>query len=223
MAGLPRGLAPHGRSSPGPVPPGESSLELVSKRGTKGFVADEGGGEGVEGCPDILPALIADREAAEASEPGQGSLDHPAMAAQALAAVDPAPGDARLDAACATGPAATGIVVSLVSVQLARRSARTASATPHGRDRVQRRHHPHAVVQIGWAENRPSGTPLRSVTRWRCCTIPPEAEAAPFPSGSGDAGDLALSEGREAAHQGDADVDLGGLAVGRSGGRALGP
>ena len=117
-------------------------------------MADEGGGEGVEGCPDILPALIADREAAEASEPGQGSLDHPAMAAQALAAVDPAPGDAGLDAACATGPAATGVVVSLVSVQLARTSARTASATPHRRDRVQRRHHPHAVVQIGWAEKQ---------------------------------------------------------------------
>ena len=117
-------------------------------------MADEGGGEGVEGCADILPAFVTDGEAAEASEPGQGSLDHPAMAAQALAAVDPAPSDAGLDAACATVPAATGVVVSLVGVQLAQAPARPASAPPHGRDRVQRRHQPHAVMKIGWAEKQ---------------------------------------------------------------------
>lgn len=117
-------------------------------------MADEGGGEGVEGCPDVLPALIADGKAAEASEPSQGSLDHPAMAAQTLAAVDPPPGDAGHDRACATVPAATGVVVSLVGVQLVRAPARTASATPHGRDRVQRRRQPPAVMKIGWAEKQ---------------------------------------------------------------------
>ncbi len=117
-------------------------------------MADEGGGEGVEGCPDVLPALIADCEAAEAGKPSQGSLDHPAMTAQALAAVDPAPGDAGLDPARATLPAATGVVVSLVGVRPVRAPARAAPTTPHGRDRVQRRHKPHAVVQVGRAEKQ---------------------------------------------------------------------
>ena len=50
----------------------------------------------------------------------------------------------------------------------------------------------------------------------RCCTTRAEAEFSLSPSGSGDAHDLGLSEGREAIHQGDAGVDLGGLAVGVS-------
>ena len=40
--------------------------------------------------------------------------------------------------------------------------------------------------------------------------------SCPFPLGSGDAHDLGRAEGREAVHEGDAGVDLGGLAVGVS-------
>lgn len=117
-------------------------------------MADEGGGEGVKGCPDVLPALIAHRQAAEAGEPGQGSLDDLAMAPQAVAAVDPVSSNAGLDAACATGPAATGVVVSLVGVQLARAPAGTAPTAPQGRNRIQGRREPHAGMQIGRAEKQ---------------------------------------------------------------------
>ena len=44
---------------------------------------------------------------------------------------------------------------------------------------------------------------------------------SPFPLGSGDADDLCGAEGIEAVDESDADVDLGGLAVGVSGGAAL--
>src|SRR5687768_12726524 len=46
----------------------------------------------------------------------------------------------------------------------------------------------------------------------RCCVTRTEAEFALFPLGSGGAHDLGPSEGREAVHQGNAGVDLGGLA-----------
>ncbi len=50
----------------------------------------------------------------------------------------------------------------------------------------------------------------------RCCVTRAEGELAPFPVGSGGAHDLGPAEGREAVHEGDAGVDLGGLAVGVS-------
>ena len=43
-----------------------------------------------------------------------------------------------------------------------------------------------------------------------------EAEVASFPFAAGDARGLGLAQGREAVHEGDAGVDLGGLAVGVS-------
>ena len=36
--------------------------------------ADQGGGEAVEGLKNVGAALLADREPAEAREPGQGAL-----------------------------------------------------------------------------------------------------------------------------------------------------
>ena len=42
--------------------------------------ADQGGGEAMEGLGDIGPTLVAEREAAHATEPGQRALHHPAFA-----------------------------------------------------------------------------------------------------------------------------------------------
>jgi hypothetical protein len=60
--------------------------------------ADQAGGEVVESLQDIGPPLVADDEAAVAGEPGQRALYHPAVAAQAVAAVHPAAGDPGDDA-----------------------------------------------------------------------------------------------------------------------------
>jgi hypothetical protein len=73
--------------------------------------ADQGGGEVVEGSEDVRPPLVTDREPAEAGEPGQRAFDHPAVPAQAFAALDPAPRDAGDDAALAAGAAAAGVIV----------------------------------------------------------------------------------------------------------------
>jgi hypothetical protein len=58
---------------------------------------DEGGAEGGEGEMDVLASLVANDEAAEAVEPGEGPFGDPAVAAELLAAVDAAPGDPRRD------------------------------------------------------------------------------------------------------------------------------
>src|SRR4051794_13536826 len=73
--------------------------------------ADRGAGEDEEGEVDVVAALVADHRPAQARDPGQGTLDHPAILAEALAALDAAPGDARDDAAPAAGTAAAGVVV----------------------------------------------------------------------------------------------------------------
>jgi hypothetical protein len=46
---------------------------------------------------DFEPAFVADGEAPELAEPGEGALDHPLMAAQLLADFSALAGDARLD------------------------------------------------------------------------------------------------------------------------------
>jgi len=44
---------------------------------------------------DVNAPFVSDGKPAEAIEPGEGALDHPAMPAEPLAALDAAPGDAR--------------------------------------------------------------------------------------------------------------------------------
>jgi hypothetical protein len=53
----------------------------------------EGGSEGGEGEVDVGPSLVAQRQAPELLEPGQGAFHHPPVPP-----IDPAPGDAGLDA-----------------------------------------------------------------------------------------------------------------------------
>lgn len=120
--------------------------------------ADEGAAERGEGEVDVGAALVAHREAAEAGEPGQGALHHPPVPAQALAALDPASGDAGRDAPRTALPAAAAVVVGLVGVQLARPAPRTAPrARPDRRDRVECRGEHAAVVSVGPAQGHAKG------------------------------------------------------------------
>lgn len=48
---------------------------------------------------DVSAPFVSDGDATEAREPGERPLDHPSMSAEALAAFDAAPGDARDDPA----------------------------------------------------------------------------------------------------------------------------
>ena len=64
----------------------------------------------MEGFEDVEASLVADGQAAKAAEPCQRSLDHPAVPPQALAALDAAPGDARLDRSPAQRVASVEVV-----------------------------------------------------------------------------------------------------------------
>ena len=98
--------------------------------------ADDGAGEGCEGKVDVGAPFVADGETAELSKPGEGALDHPAMAPEFLAGLNVPSGVPRHDGAGATlGPAAA-MIVAFVGVQLARSTART---TPVSGAHAQRR------------------------------------------------------------------------------------
>ena len=60
---------------------------------------DDDAAEREEGVMHIGPTLIADAQAAEGMEPGEGALDHPAMTAEPLAGLEAATRDAWNDAA----------------------------------------------------------------------------------------------------------------------------
>jgi hypothetical protein len=66
---------------------------------------------------DIGAALVTHAQAAEVIEPGQRSLDHPAVAAQALAGVDALAGNTDPDVPLGEGPPAAGEVIALVSME----------------------------------------------------------------------------------------------------------
>jgi hypothetical protein len=77
----------------------------------------------MESLKDVGASLVADRQPSEAAEPGQGSFDHPAMPSQALAALDAAPGNTRLDRTPAQRLLALRKVVTLVDPPPAKWSA----------------------------------------------------------------------------------------------------
>src|SRR4051812_20594774 len=101
---------------------------------------------------NVGATLVADGEAAEAVEPSERALDHPAVPAEPLAALDAPSRDSRLDAPLATDLPAHRIVVGLVGMQLVRPAARAASGTADGQDRVQDGFEQEMVVAVGPAQ-----------------------------------------------------------------------
>lgn len=97
--------------------------------------------------------FVADDEAAEAVEPGDGSLDDPPVSSEFLAALDAAPGDACDDAPAAYGGAAARIVVSLVGMKPDRPAARRPASLAHGCHSIEQRLKDFAVVNVGSGQN----------------------------------------------------------------------
>lgn len=111
----------------------------------------------VEGGEDVGAPLVADGDAAEAGEPSQRTLHHPSVPAQALAALDAAPGDARDDRPPPQGPPAVGEVVAFVGVQLGRAAPwppRTLADRRHG---IHQRLQQLAVVPVGGGDPQGEG------------------------------------------------------------------
>jgi hypothetical protein len=117
--------------------------------------AGEGAAEGGGGEVDVFAALVADGEAPEAVQPRQGALHPPAVAAEAGAALDAAPGDAGPDAAPAALGAAGAVVAALVGARLVRPPPRAAPAPgTDRRHRAEGRRQHRAVVAVGGAERQ---------------------------------------------------------------------
>ena len=101
---------------------------------------------------DVGATLVAYAQAAEVIEPGQGALDYPAVATQALAGVDALARDTDPDVPLGEGPAAAGDVVTLVSVQLVRALAATPVGLPDRRDGVEKGLEDDGVMAISAAQ-----------------------------------------------------------------------
>ena len=82
---------------------------------------------------DIGAALITDGQAAVAAEPSECTLDHPAVAAQAGAALNASSGDAGDDTPSLTGLSAVRKVISLVRMEFGPTSALCALPAVEGR------------------------------------------------------------------------------------------
>lgn len=111
--------------------------------------ADESAAEFEEGHVNVGAAFVADGKAAEASEPSEGPLHHPSVAAELLAALDAASGDARRNRASPAFPAATLVIVAFVGVQLDGATTRSATTVANAWNGVQGRCQHHAVVPVG--------------------------------------------------------------------------
>ena len=108
----------------------------------------------MEGSEDVGAPFVADGDPSESGEPCQGALDHPSVAAQALAALDAAPGDPGNDGALAQGTPAVGEIVALVSVQFGGTTSWPAGALPDGRHGIDQRLQELAVVPIGGGDRQ---------------------------------------------------------------------
>lgn len=97
---------------------------------------------------DVGAALVANEQASKSMKPGDGALDDPALASEALAALDSGACDAAADAAHAQVKSVALGVVGLVRVQLFRPSLGSANASCDGSD--SREHHAErrAVVDV---------------------------------------------------------------------------
>lgn len=101
--------------------------------------------------------FVAHQEAAVAVQPGEGALDHPAVAPQLLAGLDAPAGDARGDMAAAQQAAVLCGIVALVSVQFARSAAGPTPAStrwPQGRERIDEALQDGALVDVGGGDEQ---------------------------------------------------------------------
>ena len=103
---------------------------------------------------DFGPTVVADEQPFELVEPGERTLDDPAMAAKAGAMPGSAAGDLWLDPALAELAAVAVVVVAAVGADPVGPAARTADAAAHRRDPFDERDQLGDVVAVA-ARERP--------------------------------------------------------------------
>jgi hypothetical protein len=112
---------------------------IVSERGSESSQADDAAGELKQAEVQVGAYLVADTQALELVEPGEGPLDHPAGLTQAGTVGDASTGNERLDPTPPQQAALLVEVVAPVGEQSARSCPRASSQTPDRWDRVQER------------------------------------------------------------------------------------
>ena len=125
------------------------SSEPLSKPSFDEAPDDEGCRQRREGELEVVPPLVADGKAPELGKPDQRPLDHPPVPAQTLTALDPAAGDAVLDATAGANPTTAALVVGLVGVQPGGAFTRPSPALADRRDGIHDRLQHPAVVHVG--------------------------------------------------------------------------
>ena len=98
---------------------------------------------------DIGTTLVADDQASQTIEPGEGAFDHPAIATEPFGRFDTSSSNSRDNAAPSTRNAAASMVVGLVRMELRRTLPRT---SPRLQDRwhfIQHRLERKRVVDVG--------------------------------------------------------------------------
>ncbi len=86
---------------------------------------------------DLVAAVVADEQAFEMVEPGEGALDDPADAAEPGAMLGSAAGDHGFDATLADEAAVFVVVVAAVGDDLVGPAAGSADGAAYGRYRVE--------------------------------------------------------------------------------------
>ncbi len=129
----------------------------------------------------VEPSLIADGEASELVERCEAAFDHPSMAAELLAGLDAAPGDAWFDAPTQAGASAAPMIVGFIGVQLVGSTSRSAALARDGRHSVEQVLEWYAVVDVGRGQQKGErdalpvrdqmafGARLASIGRVRTC------------------------------------------------------
>ena len=103
---------------------------------------------------DVVTAVVADEQPLEVVKVGEGTFDHPTVAAQAGAVPGVAAGDLWCDAAPAQLAAVAGRVVAAVGGDPVGAATRPADLAPDGRDAVEQRDQLGDVVAVS-ARDRP--------------------------------------------------------------------
>ena len=101
---------------------------------------------------EVSEALIANRESAEAVEPGKGPLDDPAIPPERVAGLDPTPGDATSNPATTQVGATAEEIVALVGVQFGRPLPWTPAWSLDGFDGFDQVLEDERVVDVGPGE-----------------------------------------------------------------------
>ena len=103
---------------------------------------------------DVGAAVVADEQAFELVQPGEGALHDPAVAAEAGAVLGVASRDLGFDAEPAELAAAARVVVGAVGCETVGTTARPADLAPYRGDAVEERDQLGAVVAVA-ARERP--------------------------------------------------------------------